>query len=524
MSNCLGMSNINSILRLRAQGWSFARIARELELHRTTVAKYVRQFAQADGPKPTQVHTGSDDSKPTEVHTGSKELSRSSCERFRAIILAKLEQGLSATRIHRDLVEDHDFDGSYYAVMRYVRQQSSASPLPFRRIETPAGQEAQVDFGTGARVVDQEGRRRRTHLFRIVLSYSRKAYSEVVDRQTTENFIRALENAFWEFGGVPRTLVIDNLRAAVTKADWYEPELNPKIEAFCEHYGVVILPAKPYMPRHKGKVEAGVKYAQDNALKGHTFASLQQQNEHLAQWESRVADTRIHGTTKRQVSKMFQQERDTLQPLRADRFPFFREGQRKVNRDGHVEVDSSYYSVPPEYLRRRVWARWDGRLVRVFNHRLEEIAVHVKVEPGKFSTHSQHIAAEKISGVERGAEWLLRKAGSIGQHADQWAQAVIRGRGVAGLRTVMGLLALADKHRHNEIDQACQIALGYGAYRLKNVRILLKTQAAKQEQLEFMEEHPIIREIGVYGDLVREAFRNVPPRGLPPSSQPKGAS
>ena len=166
-----------------------------------------------------------------------------------------------------------------------------------------------------------------------------------------------------------------------------------------------------------------------------------------------------------------------------------------------------------------MWARWDVRLVRIFNHRREQIAVHVRVEPGKFSTHSQHIAPEKIGGVERGAEWLLMKAGAIGAHVDQWAQAVIRGRGVAGLRTVMGLLTLSDKHTHREIDKACEIAASYGVYRLKNVRRLLKTEAAKQEQLEFIDDHPIIRDIGVYGDLVRTAFPNTPVRDLPSSSQ-----
>lgn len=332
MSNCLEMSNINSIQRLRAQGWTFVRIARELGVHRTTVARYVREHCDLDAglnPKPTQLHTGSTDSEPTQAHTGSRETGRSTCEPFRAVILEKLELGLSAKRIRQDLVDEHDFSGSYYAVMRFVRRLKHASPLPFRRMETLPGEEAQVDFGTGARVVDEEGRRKKTHLFRVVLSYSRKAYSEVVYRQTTENFIRALENAFWEFGGVPRTLVIDNLRAAVTKADWYEPELNPKMESFCEHYGVVVLPNKPYMPRHKGKVESGVKYAQDNALKGRTFESLNQQNDHLAKWEATVADTRIHGTTKRQVGKVFQEERDALSPLRMDRFPFFQEGDRK---------------------------------------------------------------------------------------------------------------------------------------------------------------------------------------------------
>lgn len=512
MSNRLEMSNVHSILRLRQQGWSLVRIASELGVHRETVAKYVRQSGSPGA--------GSEHSKSTELHTGSAEISRSSCEPFRETILKKLEQGLSAVRIHQDLVAEHDFPGSYYSVMRYVRRQETATPLPFRRIETSPGEEAQVDFGTGALVLAEDGRRRKTHLFRIVLSYSRKAYSEAVYRQTTENFIRALENAFWHFGGVVQTLVIDNLRAAVSKADWYEPELNPKMQSFCDHYGVVILPAKPYTPRHKGKVEAGVKYVQNNALKGRTFNSLNQQNDHLANWEATVADTRIHGTTKRQVGKVFQEEeRNALAPLRPDRFPFFEEGERKVNRDGHVEVARSYYSTPPEYLGRRVWVRWDGRLVRIFNHRREEIAVHVQGEPGKFTTHPQHIAPEKISGVERGAEWLLTKASSIGVHADQWAQAVIRGRGAHGMRTVLGLLALSDKYAPGEIDKACQIANGYGAYRLKSVRALLNSKAARQEQLEFADDHPIIREIGVYGDLVRTAFQNTPTRDLSSSVQ-----
>jgi transposase len=98
-----------------------------------------------------------------------------------------------------------------------------------------------------------DGKRKRPHLFRVVLSHSRKGYTEVVWRQTTENFIRCLENSFRHFGGVPGTLVIDNLRAAVTRADWYDPDINPKVAEFCRHYGTVIMPTRPAMPRHKEK-------------------------------------------------------------------------------------------------------------------------------------------------------------------------------------------------------------------------------------------------------------------------------
>ncbi|GAG36859.1 unnamed protein product, partial [marine sediment metagenome] len=99
--------------------------------------------------------------------------------------------------------------------------------------------------------------------------------------------------------------MIDNLKAAVKKADWYDPELNPKIVEFARHYNFVFLPTRPYTPRHKGKVESGVKYVKNNALKGRLFTSLTEHNRFLARWEQRVADTRIHGTTRQQVAKRF---------------------------------------------------------------------------------------------------------------------------------------------------------------------------------------------------------------------------
>ena len=150
---------------------------------------------------------------------------------------------------------------------------------------------------------------------------------------------------------MPRRLVLDNLKAAVKKADWFDPEINPKVRSFGEHYGTVFLPTRPYTPRHKGKVERGVDYVQENALKGRSFASLEEQNRFLRDWERTVADTRVHGTTRRHVGKHFEEvERAALLPLPVEPFPSFREGRRTVHRDGHVEVDHAYYSVPPEYL------------------------------------------------------------------------------------------------------------------------------------------------------------------------------
>ena len=397
--NQLKMDIQQTINTLSRGGWSQRRIARELRIDRETVARYRRLARQVEEPNPAIPPAGS---KPGRV---------SQCEPFMSFIQAGLDGSLSAQRIYQDLVSEQKFTGGYDSVKRFVRQLEQAHPLPFRRMESEPGQEAQVDFGQGAWVVE-DGRRHRPHVLRVVLSHSRKGYTEAFWRQTTENFVRGLENALRHFGGVVRTLVIDNLRAAVKKVDWFEPELNPKVVSFCEHYGTVILPTKPAMPRHKGKIEAGIKYVQANGLAGKQFVSLGAQNVHLAHWEETVADTRIHGTTRQQVRAHFLTvEKPKLLPLPGSLFPVFSEAPRKIHRDGYAEVDKAYYSVPPEYVRRKVWARWDAKIVRLFNERMEAIAVHVRQEPGKFKTNPAHIHDHKRTLIERGAELTWTVAG-----------------------------------------------------------------------------------------------------------------
>lgn len=509
MANQFKMAVTETILHLHQRGWSQRRIALELGINRETVARHLRQ-ARRDS-KPANAPTGSAASE-IEVAASSPAIGclgrPSNCEPWRDVILSKLDQGLSAQRIYQDLVADHGFTSKYPSVRRFVRQVQTIQELPCRRLECAPGEEAQVDFGTGARIVGPDKKRRRSHVFRIVLSHSRKAYSEAVLRQTTENFLRCLENAWWHFGGVPRRLVLDNLKAAVQHADWFDPELNPKFEAFCRHYGIIAWPLRPRKPEHKGKVERGVGYVQDNALKAREFTTLEEQNRHLLDWEATIADTRIHGTTQQQVGKHFlAMERPALQALPMARFPFFHEGQRTVSRDGHIEVHHAYYSVPPEYLYRRVWVRWDGRFVRIFDERLQPIATHVQREPGRFSTHDQHVADEKISAVERGAVFLLKQIRRIGPHATRWAESLLAQRGVEAIRTLQGLKSLVRHHPCEHLEEACRVAHAHGSYRLRTLRQLLgKRSDHQQRTFAFLEEHPLIRPLADYDRFVQQAL------------------
>lgn len=493
--NQLKVNQQQSIIALFEQGWSKRRIARELGLDRLTVRRYLA-VAAAKSPTP---RTGSDEAaqakSPANPRTGSGP--ESLCGPHQPAIKAALEAGLSVQRIYQDLVAAHGFAGSYDSVWRFVRKLAPGQELPFRRMEVEPGTELQVDFGLGAWVVEK-GRRRRPHLFRAVLSASRKGYSEVVWRQTSESFIRCLENAFRHFGGVTATVVIDNLKAGVIRADWFDPEINPKLEEFARHYGTAILPTKPVTPRHKGKVEAGVKFAQNNAVKGRSFESLSAQNLFLAEWEKNVADTRIHGTTRQQVGKLFEMvERPALRPLPASLFPVFEEARRTVHRDGHVEFKRAYYSVPPEYVGRTVWVRQEMRLLRIHNTRREQIALHALAEPGQFTTDPAHLHSRKRHVIERGVDHLLDRCRLIGPLTGTWAEGMHAARGPQSLRVMLGLLALAEKHPVAGLEKAARLATHHGAWRLRDLKRLLELPG-NVVQLDFLETHPLIRPLDAY--------------------------
>ena len=545
MVNQLKMADTQTILALHSKGWSARRIARELKMDRQTVGRYIRLGREADS-KPANAPSGSGgsdravaDSKPSEVSSVSHHPNadtravnsptasaciagsgsgigpgrRSAAAPWRGVILEKLQQGLEAQRIYQDLTApEYGYRGTYYSVRRLAAKLSEHRELPVRRMHSAPGVEAQVDFGRGAFLVDAGGRRRGTWVFRIVLSHSRKGYSEAVLRQTTDEFLRCIENALFDFGGVPQTLVIDNLRAAVSRADWFDPELCPKVRSFGEHYQIAILPTKPYTPRHKGKIENGIKYVKNNALKARTFSSLAEENQHLQHWERSVADTRIHGTMRQQVIGVFAAvEKPTLQPLPPGRFDLFQEALRSVHRDGHVQVKGAYYSVGPEYLGQSVWARWDGRMVRIFDQRMNSIAAHAQLAPGQFSTHRGHIAPEKISGIEHSAQWLLTQAEVLGPQAKCWAQKMLEVRGIAGLRVLMGLVSLKHHFALATINEACTVALEHGEYHLRSLRRLAARHQAgealpRQGRLGFIQEHEIIRCVKIYQQFVQDAL------------------
>jgi hypothetical protein len=397
------------------------------------------------------------------------------------------------------LVDEHDFKHSYQSVKRFVRKLKKADPERVWRMECEPGEEVQVDYGT--MMVEVAGKRAKIHLLRFTLSHSRKSYTEAMPRQDTESFIRGIENAFRHFGGVPLMLVLDNLKAGVIKPCYYDPELNPKFATFCKHYGVVAMPTRPRTPQHKGKIERGVDYVQESAVRGKKFGSLHELNVHLRHWEKTIADMRIHGTTRKQVGAHFEQgEKPLLQPLPVDLFPSFVEAKRKVHRDSYIEFERSYYDAPPEYISRELWVRSDGRMVRLFNLQMEQVSVHAKLEAGQFSKVLGCAGTPK--SVRDSLLHWERRACEIGDDVGLWANGLVLRRKEAGLRVLMGLInQLLPRHGSAALNRACGQARLHGQYRLQDVKNWL-AEPAEQQAFSFLSDHEIIRSMDTYGNVV----------------------
>ena len=418
------------------------------------------------------------------------------CEPFRKEIEKKLLQGLQAKRIWQDLVFEHGFDGAYNSVKRFCRKLKAESPRVFSRVETPPGQDMQIDFGQGALTRTESGRYRRPHVFKAVLCHSRHSYEEVVWRQDLKTFIRCVENALHDFGGCVEVVRLDNLKAGITRACFVDPEVNAVFSALGRHYGFAILPIHPGSPNENGKVERNIGYTDSSALKGRRFESLQEQNDYLRHWNERIARQRIHGTTKRQVWPHFLEERKSLRPLPDSPFSFFRVGRRRVSVDGHIEVDRAFYSVPSHLLGCEVGVHWDDRIVRVF-FREQQVVLHPQRKPGRFQTEPSHLPQRKRYAHYRTENHLLGRARAIGPDAHRWAQRAVEVRDVLAYRLVQGMISLTRRYRASLVNEACAKALSQDAFRYRTLVALCKRLDVPQRSL-FTSEHELIRPLSEY--------------------------
>jgi transposase len=367
-------------------------------------------------------------------------------------------------------------------------------------IETAPGEETQVDYGTGPMVRDpQSGKYRRTRLFVLTLGYSRKSVRLIVFRSSSQTWAELHEKAFRRLGGVTRVIVLDNLREGVLTPDIYDPTINPLYRDVLQHYSVVPLPCRVRDPDRKGKVESGVGHAQKTPLKGVRFESLEEAQSYLDHWEARWADTRIHGTTKRQVAAMFAEERPALLPLPVEPFRYYHYGERTVHLDGCVEVEAAYYGAPPSWIGRRVQVQWDSHQIRLLDPQTGQLLrEHLRQTRGGHRIKDE----DRPKHTPPGTQQLLCRADRAGSQIGALCRGMHREKGETAVRRIQGVLSLAKKYGAASVEDACAAALEMGVCDYRFVRRYLERHP--QLPLSLRQVDPLIRQLTLYRDLIQD--------------------
>jgi transposase len=532
VSNVLSEEKKQQAVALGRLGWSLRRIQKAIGVRRETISVYLKAAGvamraprgQIIPAKPASREDGviTDPANPKpaspsdEVITGSgvesaalveaklaprpgRSPSASACGPYRDVIELGLSRGRNAMAIWQELVDTCGFAGGYQSVRRFVSRLHGSQHLEACAvIETPPGEESQVDYGEGPMVRDpQSGKYRRTRLFVLTLGYSRKSVRLLVFRSSSQTWAELHEKAFRRLGGVTRVVVLDNLREGVLAPDVYDPTLNPLYRDMLQHYGAVPLPCRVGHPDRKGKVESGVGHAQKTPLKGLRFETLEEAQTYLDRWEERWADTRIHGTTKRQVAVMFAEERPSLLSLPVEPFRYYLYGERTVHLDGCVEVEAAYYSAPPGWIGRRMQVQWDSRHVRLLDPQNGQLLrEHMHQKRGCHRIKDE----DRSRKTPLGTQQLLCRADKAGSQIGALCRGMHQARGEVAVRRIMGVLSLGKKYGVARVDDACAVALEVGVCDYPFVRRYLERNP--QPPLDLRQIDPLIRQLTLYRDFI----------------------
>jgi len=530
MGNVLSKEKQQQVLGLGRLGWPLRRIEEATGIRRETASAYLKAAGIAVRPpgkwghgvpakpaKETITDSAAKPAKETITDSAAKPAKEtitdsapprpgrspqaSACEPHQEFIEEALGRGRNAMAIWQDLVDDHEFTAQYASVQRFVRKLRGSQVLDAHPvIVTEPGEEAQVDYGDGPMVRHPETEKyRRTRLFILTLGYSRKAVRLLVWKSSTQIWCELIEQSFRRLGGVAKILVLDNLREGVIKPDIYDPTLNPLFADMLAHYDVVALPCRVRHPNRKGKVESSIGHTKRTPLRGMRFESLEEAQAYLDRWDSRWADTRIHGTTKRQVAAMFAEEKPALGQLPLEPFRYYEFGKRTIHLDGAVEIARAYYLAPPGWIGKEVHVQWDSLRVRLIDLKTGELLrEHTRKPPG----HHSRPARDRPKRTPPTTRTLLERGRRAGRHVGKLCQHIHDTEGEGGVRRILGVLSLAKKHGCGLTDDACGAALELSVPTYRFVRRYLERK--KAGPLSLRQVDPLIRQLTLYRDLIND--------------------
>jgi transposase len=456
----IGIAMYTTIITLWEQKKSKSEISRITKHDRKTVSKIIKNYINEGKQRPDKKRTDSP------------------LVNFKEDILKLLEKDLSVVRIHEELAKLGS-RASYQSLARYTRDLRDKTDICIR-FDTEAGEEAQVDFGYSGMQPSPEGELKKSWFFNMRLSYSRLDYYEVVFDQRVETFIQCHINAFKYFGGVPKIVKIDNLKAAILEAHFYEVVHQQYYKKFADHYEFFSLPCRVRKPQEKGKTESAIKYGKGNFFAGRSFETFEQLLSELNNWLEYKCNARIHGTTKKVPRELFEQEeREFLIKLPIEDFNISSVGVRKVQRDCHIVVENNYYSVPYKYVGEDVEIELDNKLLRVFYDN-QIIVTHVRcVNKGQFITNRAHYPDYKLctpSSPEY-QDTYRKKLQDIGSDAASMLEMLLINRPHDWNRVAKGLISLGKTYDKNIVNLACARALEFEIFNYSKIKSICASGA-----------------------------------------------
>ena len=402
----------------------------------------------------------------------------SSVEPWRHQVAQWLEAGVQGKAIHAALKRLHGYSGSYSSVARLlVDLRGRRPPGVTVRLDFEPGEATQVDFGAGPLLKHPDGRVRRTWAFVMTLAYSRHQYVEFVWDQTVATWLGCHRRAFEWFGGVPRRVIIDNPKCAITKACVRDPEVQRAYGQCAESYGFRIDACPPADPQKKGIVEAGVKYVKNNFLATRSFRDLADLNAQARAWVLQEAGCRIHGTTRAKPLALYELEQAHLTELPAIAPDLGVWHRVTVHRDCHVQFDHCLYSAPFTLAGKTLWLRATDAAVALYDE-WKHVVTHARaLRPGERRTLREHLPPAAQAFFAHDRSWCVEQARSIGPACTLLVERLLADRVMERLRAAQGVLHLLGPYGRDRLEAACQRALVHDSPHYRTVKTILHTGA-----------------------------------------------
>lgn len=491
MANKLDPMDLKQIISLHLDGVSNRQIAEVLGISRNTINQYIRLIGTLDFTASELLEF--ERSKLAELFTTRTTINNDRyvglMDYFDSIHLSRNHPGFTLQYHYHEYCNEVSNPYGYTQFTEHYNRRYK-QPKGSMKLEHEAGKEVYIDYaGKHLNIVDKEtGEVRPVEVFVALLPHSQYTYVEACYSQKREDLLHCMAGALSYFGGVPKAIVSDNLKSAVSRASKYEPEVNRTFKDFARHYNCVINPTRSYAPQDKALVENAVNLTYQRIyypLRNMTFFSLEDLNREIKKLLERYNDA-IFSQKQSSRKELFQSvERSHLKPLPTAKYEMKEYRRAKVQKMGYVyfSPDKSYYSVPYSHIGKHTMIHYTQSSIEVYyNH--ERIALHKRnLVSGVYNTNKEHLSSTHKFYCEWSPDFFINKAKAHGQYVVELISKLMQQTDYpeTAYKRAMGIIQLNKAYGSERLNKACQLALFAGTTSYKRVDNILRNKLDKNQ-------------------------------------------